>query len=454
MGKQWKGLIIYFYNSYPLWQRFSRKSIFYQTFFYSIQKKMKIAVIAESINVNDSSGSKVNVELIKNLSKICSQVVVYHYTQIEIQIQGTQCFNISENKFSLFFVLSRIQRYFTKFTGVSLHRPLENLFGFSFTFFSDTQSIKSQLPEVKNGGFDYVLTLSKGSSFRPHYALLQYPELHSKWIAYVHDPFPFHFYPRPFTKVLPGYHQKEDFFREMSERARFIGFPSLLLSEWMGSFFPEMLIKRVIIPHQISENIQEAPIELPGWQKGNFNILHAGNLLKERPADGLITGFQKFLSKNPRYKVNARLFLIGPAQSHENKLGQYAAEIPELKVLTNSLKFEHALYLQKEATVNVILESKSEISPFLPGKFPHCVLVDKPILLLSPLYSETRRLLGKDYPYTAESDDMESISEIFEHLYSRWEQNKDLSLDRPDLLEYVGVPYLAKLINHLPDSNV
>lgn len=63
---------------------------------------MKIAVIAESINVNDSSGSKVNVELIKNLSKICSQVVVYHYTQIEIQIQGTQCFNISENKFSLF----------------------------------------------------------------------------------------------------------------------------------------------------------------------------------------------------------------------------------------------------------------------------------------------------------------------------------------------------------------
>lgn len=411
-------------------------------------------MIAESINVNDSSGSKVNVELIKNLSKICSQVVVYHYTQIEIQIPGVQCYNIKENKLSLFFVLSRIQRYFTRFTGISLHRPLESLFGFSFTFFSDTQSIRTQLHKVKNGGFDYVLTLSKGSSFRPHYALLKFPSLHSKWIAYVHDPFPFHFYPRPFTKVLPGYRQKEGFFKEMSEKARFIGFPSLLLSDWMGSFFPEMQIKKVIIPHQISDIKLEEHIDLPGWEKGSFNILHAGNLLKERPADGLIAGFQMFLARNPHGKSNARLFLIGPAQSHEKELKKYASEIPELRVLTSSLKFEHALYLQKEATVNVILESKSEISPFLPGKFPHCVIVDKPILLLSPLYSETRRLLGKDYPYAAESNDVESIAEIFELLYSRWEQDKGLTLDRPDLQEYVGVTHLARLINHLPDTNV
>lgn len=410
---------------------------------------MKVAVLVESINVNDSSGSKVNVELIRNLAKICEKVTVYHYTLKDIQLKGIECIFIKERIFSLNYVLSRIQRYFTRFTGITVHQFLENQFGFSFTFFNDTQSIRALLPEVSKGNYDLVLTLSKGASFRPHYAVLKFPKLHHKWLAYIHDPYPFHFYPRPFTKVLPGYRQKEEFFRELASSAKHVGFPSKLLSEWMSSFFPEMESKSIIIPHQISEEDSNESFQVEGWSSQNFNILHAGNLLKERPADGLILAFEKFLEMNPAAKSNARMFLIGPAQSHEEKLKVFDSRIPQLTVIPDFIKFEQALYLQREATVNVILESKSEISPFLPGKFPHCVLADKPILLLSPLYSETRRLLGIDYPYVSESDDIQKLTRILTDLYAEWIQTKNLTLNRPDLRDYVGIPNLKKVLTSI-----
>lgn len=410
---------------------------------------MKVAVLVESINVNDSSGSKVNVELIRNLAKICEKITVYHYTLKDIQLEGIECIFINERIFSFNYLLSRFQRYFTKFTGINMHQFLENLFGFSFTFFNDTLSIRAVLPEVAAKNYDLVLTLSKGASFRPHYAVLKFPQLHHKWMAYIHDPYPFHFYPRPFTKILPGYRQKEAFFRDLASSAKYVGFPSKLLSEWMSSFFPEMESKSIIIPHQISSDEINESFQVEGWSSQNFNILHAGNLLKERPADGLILAFENFLVLNRDAKSHARLFLIGPAQSHEVKLKAFDSRIPELTVILDFIKFEQALYLQREATVNVILESKSEISPFLPGKFPHCVFADKPILLLSPLYSETRRLLGLNYPYVAESDDIQKLTGILTDLYAEWIQTKNLTLNRPDLRDYLGIPNLQKVLTSI-----
>ena len=83
---------------------------------------------------------------------------------------------------------------------------------------------------------DLVLTLSKGASFRPHYSVLKTPRFHDKWMAYVHDPYPFHFYPRPYTWVETSYKQNEEFFNKVSEKAKYSAFPSQLLLEWMGIF--------------------------------------------------------------------------------------------------------------------------------------------------------------------------------------------------------------------------
>ena len=106
--------------------------------------------------------------------------------------------------------------------------------------------------------------------------------------------------------------------------------------------------------------------------------------------------------------------------------------------------------IQKKSSVNIILETKSTISPFLPGKFPHCVNADKPILLLGPYNSESRRLLGEDYKFWAEIDEIDKIAGHIENLYLQWKKDpSQLKLNRPDLEAYLSVKYLKKQLNRI-----
>jgi hypothetical protein len=99
------------------------------------------------------------------------------------------------------------------------------------------------------------------------------------------------------------------------------------------------------------------------------------------------------------------------------------------------------------------LEAKSEISPFLPAKFPHCVQANKVILSLAPYYSETKRLLGADYNYWSEIDDVPKIALLIAELYGLWQDDlANLELNRPDLAHYLSVAYLKKAMLEL-DKN-
>jgi hypothetical protein len=407
---------------------------------------MKIVVVVDSINIEDSSGSKVNVALINNLAAAGFDVLVYHYTRKEIQLEGITCISIPEIKYSPLYFLSRFQRVLQRNTGVNTVPFFEKIFGFSFTFFNDITSIKKAL-EKSTFQPDLILTLSKGASFRPHYAVLKMLQFHSKWMAYIHDPYPFHYYPRPYNWVEPGYEAKEKFFKEVSEKAKYSGFPSLLLKEWMGSYFPDFLKTGVVIPHQNAKyNIQD-PSFPKYFDVAKFNLLHAGNLMKQRSPQGLIEGFKLFLNKNPEAVKEVKLILLGNASYHSKMLEEYEKDNPEIYIYNGSVPFDTVYNLQKNVSVNVILESKSEISPFLPGKFPHCVEANRTIISLAPYYSETRRLLGNNYPYWAEVDQVDKIAGIINELYQLWKKNPDnLLLNREDLVNYLSADYLKKVI--------
>jgi len=412
---------------------------------------MKIVVVVDSINVNDSSGSKANVALINNLALIGFDVYVYHYSHKNIHLNGVSCKQINEIKYSPLYFLSRFQRVLGRNFNINIAAFLEGIFGFSFTFFNDVNSIKQALLKMDFKP-DLVLTLSKGASFRPHYSVLKLPQFYDKWMAYVHDPYPFHCYPRPYDYVESSYKQKEFFFKEVSEKAKYSSFPSLLLKEWMGSYFPNFLNTGIVIPHQnFDYNIKNcSPTSY--FDESKFNLLHAGNLLQQRSPEGLINGFKLFLKQNPQARNDAKLFFIGRA--HEQHLKVFEElNIPEIYFCNEVVPFEVVYNIQKKASVNIILEAKSEISPFLPGKFPHCVEANKVILSLAPYQSETRRLLGNNYPYWAEADDVQKIAGIIEKLYLLWIQNPDkLLLNRKDLEEYLSASYLKTVIDKLTST--
>jgi len=417
---------------------------------YLMLTKKKILIISESLDVNDSSGTKGRVALIKNLIKEEFELKVYHYTRKEINLEGIDCEAIKEQKFTCWYLLAKVQLVIKRITGWNINNGIEKRLGFSFAFLNDSYSIQKALKKENPIDYDWALTLSKGASFRPHHALLKSSAWQGKWLAYVHDPYPFHFYPKPYDWLMPGYKQKELFFKKVTETAKYLLFPSGLLQEWMESFFPAIKGKGVIIPHQVYEtNSGNRP--LPDYfLKGGFTLLHAGNLMKQRPPRPLVEGFKLFLEQNPIAKTNTQLLLIGPSSSHKTYLNSVRNEVPQLIVSEGYVNYEEVQTMQNQAAVNIIIEADAEVSPFLPGKFPHCVQAKKPILHLGPKNSETVRLLGDEYPYSVANKNSSEIASVIQKLFNDWNcESKGSCLNRPDLIKYVSSNFLRSQINKL-----
>jgi hypothetical protein len=413
---------------------------------------MRILVITESLNVEENSASKVNFAMVVNLVKAGFEVKVYHYSYKEVVINSAASVLIKENKFSIWYLLSRIQRTTQVLFKINFNNLIEPYWGFSFAHTSDTLSIVKALKKDINFNPDLVLTLSKGGSFRPHRALFKLPHLHSKWMAYIHDPYPFHFYPRPYNWVEKAYHHKELFMKNVFSSAQYISYPSKLLMEWMESYFESGKGKGVVIPHQIGDNTVAE--NFPDYfNSSKFNLLHAGNLLKQRNPEFLLKGFLLFLEKNPMAELDSKLFLIGPNNQHQNLFLKYENNVHI--IVKNHLDYLTVKLLENNASVNIILEAVSEISPFLPGKFPNLVIANNPILALGPNYSEVKRLLGEEYSFWSESDDFEKIASIIETLYDFWKKDSlNLKLDRNDLHYYCSYEYLKKVMINLKKVHI
>lgn len=411
---------------------------------------IKILVVTESINIDDSSATKGRVALIENLHKAGFHLKVYHYTRENFNLDDIDCVAISEKKLTLNYFMNKTLLMLWRWTGKDFNPIFEKKFGFSFGFFNDCYSIKKALQRETEFQPDWVLTLSKAASFRPHKALLGLPKWHNKWLAYIHDPYPMHFYPRPYNWVSPGYFQQQEFFGEVSKTAVHSVFPSKMLMEWMGSYYIDFTERGIVIPHQISNKSIQFTSPPSYFNKNGFTILHAGSLMKPRNPRGLVDAFELFLHKIPEAKSDSQLLLIGNKSYFETYLNQKQEQLNQLYLSSGYVPYCNVRIMQELASVNVILEAKSEISPFLPGKFPHCVKANKPILYLGPKLSECSRLLGKDYIYKAEIDQVETIAEHLYVLYHHWKNNSENRfLDRPDLIEYMSVSNLKKCISKI-----
>jgi len=403
---------------------------------------MKILVVVDSLDVDRSSGARANAAIVANLCSEGFDVDVLHYSHRDIDGFAARLIRVRERKFNFMYLLSRSQRVLQRTFRIELAPLLERMFGFSFTFFNDVSSLGAA---IRNQPVpDVVLTLSQAGSFRPHAALLKFSRLHSRWLAYVHDPYPFHRYPHPYNWTEPSYRHKEIFFRKITESAQWLGFPSELLANWMTSYFPAITGKAITIPHQLTERVVG---DHPFVPKDVFTVLHAGSLLKQRSPSALLEGFRLFLSRSENID-DKKLLLVGPADYHNSLLQSWEGK-KGYHIVNGNVPFDESLKLQNAASVNVILEAVSEISPFLPGKFPHCVATGKPILHIGPVKSEVMRLLGSEYPYHAEADDPATIAGLLDTLYHDWKSGGFSRAYESSLLHYLSSSHLRETISSL-----
>ena len=381
-----------------------------------IKASSKILIVSESLDVNANSAAKGRLAFINSFKSAGFNPEVYHYSQKEITIEGVKCTAIYESKFSVMCLLSRFHRLLLRWLKIDVGDFTSVLFGFSFGFFSDRNSIYKVLRKVDTEDYDMVWTFSQGSSFRSHAALLKLSKWHRKWFAFVHDPYPHHLYPRPYNYIEYGYKKKRYFFMDIIDKAHKIVFPSLLLKEWMESYYVNVKGKSIILPHPLVTAKIDG--QLPEYfDKRKFNLLHAGNLLNLRDPYPLVEAYQQFLNLKPEAKNDSALLFIGKKSIFQEYLKRKQSSIPQLHISPDYESFHKVYAMQQHTSINVILEAKSEISPFLPGKFPHCIAANKPILLIGPYYSECKRLLGNDYPFLFDFDEIEKLAKAIVNLY-------------------------------------
>jgi len=412
---------------------------------------MKVLVIVDSIDKNHSSGAKANVALIENLAAIGYSLTIIHQSATDIHVKGASMRWAKPKKASLTYLLSRSQRVFTRITGWNINPTIEKWFGFSFTFFNDVTSFYSVAKKENPANFDWVLTLSYASSFRPHAAVLRLPHFHNKWLAYVHDPYPMHSYPRPYDWVEPGHQYKRNFFLKIAKQAKFMLYPSDYLAEWMEQYNEDAKGKRIIIPHQGNQEefVNAKAVESPYIFKDTFVVLHSGSLMDARNPFGLIRGFQLFLEQNPDAQTNSKLLFVGIRSNFHQRIEAIQKNCPQILLSDGYVSFEETLEIQKQASVNVILEAIAYFSPFLPGKFTHCILAKKPLLLVGPFFSESKRLLGPDYPFWASNQDAEQIAIHLKSLYEKWKTESNYGYIREDLIHYLSKDYLKTTFDTL-----
>jgi len=260
-------------------------------------------------------------------------------------------------------------------------------------------------------------------------------------------------YPEPFKKKKNlMYFLQERVTKKIIDKATYVSFPSFYLKEWMQGFFPILKNKSVILPH-LSEELKELPKlaidDKVNLIEGKFNLLHAGTLLGPRKVHSLFKAFYLFIESDTEKKDKAILTILGKVDKEHNAFFKNKFS-NNLNIVIDRVSYKKSLEMIKMADVSLVIEAEGvDFSPFMPGKLADLIGLEKPILVLSPKKSETNRILGSEYPFTSESDDVDKIVLILDRMWDLWKKRNLYLTDSERLKEYISSKILNEKLHQL-----
>jgi len=308
---------------------------------------------------------------------------------------------------------------------------------------------------LKSEKVDFVFCYGAGHDFYSHIAMTKLKNV-VPWVANYHDPYPASLFPPPYNSFTRGISLKQErVHKKILKSATYLSFPCTRLQEWILNGSNLLVNKSFILPHAACElgNLQN----LPGDQdvivnREKFTLLHTGTLLSARNPIPLINAFIRFSSSDEKKRTQSELILIG--HIHPKVKEELKVVLPDnIRIITNRLSYARCLELSLDATILLIIEAKSSISPFFPGKLADYLWLKKPILALSPERSTTRDMVGNEF--CSLLDDEDRILELLNNFWEKWCDN-NFKADYSAQLNHILPPAILdkfKLISSKAASN-
>jgi hypothetical protein len=310
---------------------------------------------------------------------------------------------------------------------------------------------------LKSESFDLVFVRTEANSIASHQAVLWLSKkLDFRWVANFNDPVPRSMMPHPYFKKgtpLSLQDRKDEILvKKILLQCHGLTSPSLILSQWFLEYYKvqEKLAPHIFkFPHVFVEKPLTMGTDILDTDKMNF--VHAGSLLEQRDPAFLLMAFENFLNSHADAREHMHITFFGSIHEKHKPVLDAFRFTESLTIVNKRISHAEALRTIADSDVMILLEAISDESPFMPGKLAEFIGLRKCIWSLSPKRSETRRILGGDYPFQCEADQVDQMEAIIAMLYARWLKDESLELSDQRLIKYVSSSQVVEEINHAID---
>ena len=406
---------------------------------------MNILVVAECINKNKTSEGICTTNFLNALGRSSHTTDCLYMQMLQHEVDNPEWIDQRVNLLKipngfidrLVYRSRLVRKICSRFLGINLLRERRS-----------SRFAKNLRKLLKNKSYDLVISRTiAGSLASPKAGLKERKLLNGKWLVNFNDPVPITMMPYPYFKGKVQFprltRNDEQLVQRIVAAADFISSPSELLTRHILDFTKENRKPSVTLPHiYVDAEVSDKETFL---NPEKFNIVHAGSLLKERNPQYLLEAYNRFLTEYPEVIKDVVLTFFG--NIHSSHLERFEnLKYPENVFLFNKrIPHDEALAVLKNSDVLIILEAISDFSPFMPGKLAEYIGMNRVIWSLSPENSETRRILGHEYPFQNEADDVEGMVASLREMYALWLNKGDqMGLNRDDLTHYISDQHVSE----------
>lgn len=167
-----------------------------------------------------------------------------------------------------------------------------------------------------------------------------------------------------------------------------------------------------VVPHAFDRELLPSRPEVPALDPhAPLRLVHTGNLYAGRRSPAGLFAALRRLKDDAGGKLRLRIEFVGPAAPDVERAAREAG-LEDVVSFRGPIEYRRALEMGAGAHALVVIDAPAERNVFLPSKVVDYVMLDRPILGLTPGTGATASVLRELGHPVVEPDDVEAIAEV------------------------------------------